>query len=241
MARQPWVTQIRNAMNSAEQIAILRALKTELIGHPLKKEAVVAQGVLDPIVRLSFNNKSSRHDGKLHDHSFAARPLNEEETVRLQGLHVISSIALGEKEIRFPGCWTRLTLYTRRPFFSFLSTIILFLTSDPFESLSIEQPLTTSFGVIASPIKSCRFYRLSIQYTFFHHNNYRRRAILSTVYQLLVPNSVSDLASIVSTMPDIDHGFVDQSDLSRRTVPAGPCDFRRPRCSCYEVGKFRCG
>ena len=100
MARQPWVTQIRNARSSAEQIAILRALKNELIGHPLKKEAIVAQGALDPIVRLSFNTK--RYDGKSHDHSFAARPLNEEETTRLQGLQVISSVALGEKEVRFP-------------------------------------------------------------------------------------------------------------------------------------------
>ena len=100
MSRLPWVAQIRNARNSSEQIAILRALKNELIGHPLKKETVVAQGILDPIVRLSFNTRSSRNDGKSHDHTFAARPLNEEETVRLQGLHVISSVALGEKEIR---------------------------------------------------------------------------------------------------------------------------------------------
>ena len=100
MPRLSWVAQIRNARNSTEQLAILRALKNELIGHPLKKETVVAQGILDPIVRLSFNTRSSRNDGKSHDHSFAARPLNEEETVRVQGLHVISSIALGEEESR---------------------------------------------------------------------------------------------------------------------------------------------
>lgn len=99
MARQQWVAQIRNARSPAEQTAILRALKNEVIGHPLKKETIVAQGILDPIVRLSFNTKSSRNDGKSHDHSFAARPLSEEETVRLQGLHVISSIALGEEEL----------------------------------------------------------------------------------------------------------------------------------------------
>src|SRR5271155_2280074 len=102
MSRLSWAAQIRNARNSAEQIAILRALKNELIGHPLKKETVVAQGTLDPIVRLSFNTKSTRNDGKSHDHSFAARPLSEEETVRLQGLHVISSIALGEKRSGSP-------------------------------------------------------------------------------------------------------------------------------------------
>jgi hypothetical protein len=100
MAVQPWATHIRNARSSAEQITILKVLKNELIGHPPKKEAVVAQGVLDPIVRLSFNNKSSRQDGKSHDHTFAARPLNEEEIVRLQGIHVIASIALGKREMR---------------------------------------------------------------------------------------------------------------------------------------------
>ena len=94
MAR-PWVPQIRNARSSAEQIAALRALKNELIGHPSKKEAVVVSGILDPVVRL-VSHRAVRQDGKSHDHSFASRPLNEEETVRLQGLHVIASIALGK-------------------------------------------------------------------------------------------------------------------------------------------------
>jgi hypothetical protein len=98
MAR-PWISQIRNARSSKEQIAALRALKNELIGHPLKKEAVVASGVLDPVVRLSSNRAVSRQDGKSHDHSFASRPLTEEELVRLQGLHVIASIALGKNSI----------------------------------------------------------------------------------------------------------------------------------------------
>ena len=102
MSRLSWVAQIRNARNSAEQITILRALKNELIGHPLKKDTVARQGILDPIVRLSFNTRSNKNDGKSHDHSFVTRSLNEEETVRIQGLHVISSIALGGIEIRFP-------------------------------------------------------------------------------------------------------------------------------------------
>lgn len=95
MSIMTWAEQIRNARNTAEQVAILRALKNELIGHPMKKEAVVRHGVLDPIVRLSFNTQSGRNDGKSHDHTFAVRPRNEEETVRLQALHVISSVALG--------------------------------------------------------------------------------------------------------------------------------------------------
>ena len=99
MARQPWLAQIRSSRNAAEQVVALRAIKNEIVGHPLKKELVIALGVLDPIVRLVFNKDISRQDGKSHDHSFAARALNEEEIVRLQGLQVVASIALGEKPL----------------------------------------------------------------------------------------------------------------------------------------------
>ncbi|CZR53857.1 related to armadillo repeat protein [Phialocephala subalpina] len=95
MARQPWVAQIRNARNSAEQIAALRVLKNEIVGHPLKKELAVHLGVLDPVIRLTFSKTSSRQDGKGHDHSFASKALSEDEIVRLQGLQVLASIALG--------------------------------------------------------------------------------------------------------------------------------------------------
>ena len=97
MARQPWVAQIRNSRSPAEQIVVLRALKNDIVGHPLKKELAVALGVLEPISRLVFNKTSTRQDGKAHDYSFACRPLSEEEVVRMQGLQVIASIALGER------------------------------------------------------------------------------------------------------------------------------------------------
>lgn len=96
MARLPWVAQIRNSRNNAEQIEVLRALKNEIVGHPPQKELVVTLGVLEPIIRLTFNKNGTRQDGKSHDHSFASRPLGEEEMVRLQCLQVIASIALGK-------------------------------------------------------------------------------------------------------------------------------------------------
>lgn len=99
MARQAWVSQIRNAKTPAEQIPILRALKNEIIGHPLKKELVVTLGTLDPVVRLASNKVAIRQDGKSHDHTFASKPLLEEEIVRLSGLHVIASIAQGKSTI----------------------------------------------------------------------------------------------------------------------------------------------
>ncbi|KAH7370560.1 armadillo-type protein [Rhexocercosporidium sp. MPI-PUGE-AT-0058] len=95
MARQPWVAQIRNARTPAEQIVTLKALKNEIVGHPLKKEMAITQGVLEPVVRLTFNKAGSRQDGKSHDYTFASRPLVEEEQLRLQGLQVVASVALG--------------------------------------------------------------------------------------------------------------------------------------------------
>lgn len=95
MARQSWVAQIRNARSPAEQITALRILKNEIVGHPLKKELAIHLGVLDPVIRLTFSKSSSRQDGKGHDHTFASRALSEEEMVRLQGLQVLASIALG--------------------------------------------------------------------------------------------------------------------------------------------------
>lgn len=97
MARPSYISQIRNAKSPLDQVAALRALKNDLIGHPLKKESVVSSGILDSVVRLTSNRAVSRHDGKAHDHSFASRSLSEEEMVRLQGLYVLASIAMGKK------------------------------------------------------------------------------------------------------------------------------------------------
>lgn len=95
MARPSWIEQIRYATTPAEQALALRGLKNDLVGHPLKKEMAVALGVLDPIVHLISNRSTGRGDSKTHDHTFAQRPLTEAELVRLQGLQVLASIALG--------------------------------------------------------------------------------------------------------------------------------------------------
>ncbi|CZS88541.1 related to armadillo repeat protein [Rhynchosporium agropyri] len=95
MARQPWVAQIQNARTPPEQITTLRALKNEIVGNPLRKELAITQSVIEPVVRLAFNKSGSKQDGKAYDYSFASRPLFEEEEVRLQGLQVLASVALG--------------------------------------------------------------------------------------------------------------------------------------------------
>ncbi|KAG9245127.1 armadillo-type protein [Calycina marina] len=87
---QEWVSQLRKAKESFEQTPVLRALKNHLIGHPANKQAAVALGVLDPIVRLVYHKPTSKSDGRSQNHT-----LTEDELVRLQGLQVIASIAAG--------------------------------------------------------------------------------------------------------------------------------------------------
>ncbi len=97
MAKQPWLSQIRNSRSPAEQISALRALKNEIIGHPLKKELAIELGVLDSVIRLTFNKNTGRQDGKSPEATLNPRSLTvtEEEMVRLQGLQVVASLALG--------------------------------------------------------------------------------------------------------------------------------------------------
>lgn len=101
MARQLWTAQLRNARDTTEQIAALRTIKNEVIGHPLKKEMLVTQGLLEPIVRLTTSRPSTRQDGKAHESSLTSIPLRDEETIRLQGLHIIASLTHGKTVVHW--------------------------------------------------------------------------------------------------------------------------------------------
>lgn len=136
MAKQAWLSQIRNARNSAEQIGALRALKNEIIGHPLRKELAIELGILDPVVRLTFNKAGSKQDGKSHDHSLAPRALNEEEMVRLQGLQVMASLALGIEPFCGP-MKQSLTIY-RWTAIPCTSSVVFGFASYPFKPVPIE-------------------------------------------------------------------------------------------------------
>lgn len=96
LATERWPLLIRNARTTSEQIDNLKALKNEIVGHAPKKEMVVTMGLVEPVVRISFNKSSSKsHHGKAHDHRYAIRPLDEEEMVRLEALQVLGSLAYG--------------------------------------------------------------------------------------------------------------------------------------------------
>ncbi|RDW84627.1 armadillo repeat protein-like protein [Coleophoma cylindrospora] len=95
MAGQPWLAHLQSARDTTEQVITLKALKNQIIGHPPKKAALVKSGVLDPVVRLTFNKSARRRDGKAQERSLMRELLSGEEMVRLQALHVIASIAHG--------------------------------------------------------------------------------------------------------------------------------------------------
>ncbi|KAF7932578.1 uncharacterized protein EAE98_003877 [Botrytis deweyae] len=99
LATQGWPLLIRNARSTSEQIANLKGLKNEIVGHALKKEMVVTMGLVEPVVRLCLNKSVPKNqDGKAHDHSYAIRPSQEEEEeemLRLQALQVLGSLAYG--------------------------------------------------------------------------------------------------------------------------------------------------
>lgn len=95
MAGQTWISQLRMARSHAEQVAALRRIKNEIIGHPLKKEKAVAHGVLESVTQYATNTSSNQQDGKSHTDILLSRQLIEEEVIRLQGLHILASVALG--------------------------------------------------------------------------------------------------------------------------------------------------
>lgn len=103
MAIQPpspsFLTQIRAAQTLPEQIASLRALKNDIIGHQQRKEMWVALGLIEPVVRiLNANKPSIKRNGKGPRSSiYATQSLSQEEEVRLQAISIVGSLAHGEQ------------------------------------------------------------------------------------------------------------------------------------------------
>jgi hypothetical protein len=91
------LTQIRNPKSIAEQIAALRALKNEVIGHPQKKEMWVRLGILEPIVQVMSGNVHGSQTGKKQQEE-TAKPsvMSEEEILRLEAITIIGSLAHGK-------------------------------------------------------------------------------------------------------------------------------------------------
>ncbi|PQE03177.1 armadillo repeat protein [Rutstroemia sp. NJR-2017a BBW] len=198
LASQRWPVLIRNARNPAEQTDALRALKNEIVGHALKKEMVVTMGLVEPVVRMSFNKSTSKQDSKAHDHTFASRPLSEEEMVRLQGLQVLGSIALGS--------W---------PSLPSSAALCCCPASCTFEPRSVQQSLTTGSSSFTSHIKYSGMCSTIYKHQLHYHKFSGRCALCPPTPCFACSYYFSDLAINYHTMSDIINGIYHRSPLSR--------------------------
>ena len=93
---QPILSQLRGAKNFPEQTLALQALKNEIVGHIQKKELWIRLGVLQPIVKtLSTSRPPGKTNGRDARLQPLARPLSEEDAVKLQALQLVGSFANG--------------------------------------------------------------------------------------------------------------------------------------------------
>lgn len=99
-ATPPILSELRSSTSPATQVAALRALKHEIIGHEQKKRLWVGRGVLVPIARIL---NTSKGNGKRRDVSDNATThhcrlpfvRSEEEEARLQAIVIVGSLAHG--------------------------------------------------------------------------------------------------------------------------------------------------
>ncbi|MCJ1405232.1 hypothetical protein MMC11_008459 [Xylographa trunciseda] len=96
----PILSELRSPTSPATQIAALRALKNELIGHEQKKEMWIGLGVVAPLARILNTHKAGgkrRHrevNGAL-DRAGRAQTRTDEEEARMQAVIIVGSLANG--------------------------------------------------------------------------------------------------------------------------------------------------
>lgn len=96
---QPILAQILHPSSSTEHVAALRALKNDIIGNQQRKEAWVGLGVLDSIVQASASQESRQGRKSGQEPAQGAESLGEEETLRLQALSILGSLAYGKQPL----------------------------------------------------------------------------------------------------------------------------------------------
>jgi len=97
----PVLVQLRNSRSYGDQLAALRTLKSETVGHVQRKESWVELGVLEPIVALlEANRPPAKLNGKSNASPVATRPMADDEAVRLQALEVLAIFASGRSPVR---------------------------------------------------------------------------------------------------------------------------------------------
>lgn len=102
----PILSELRSPSSPAGQVAALRALKNEIIGHEQKKEMWIGLGVLELLVRILNSHKGSgkRRPRELYAHinqpKRKASNRTDEEEARLQAIIILGSLAYGEYEYK---------------------------------------------------------------------------------------------------------------------------------------------
>ncbi|KAI6249414.1 hypothetical protein HI914_02241 [Erysiphe necator] len=109
MDQDSWATNLRNVSSLTDKIYILKNLKNSIIGNPLKKESVIAQGGLDLITQCIRKELGCSQNGRSVDQEFSTEHLNEEEFCRYQGLQIIASIA--QEAPRFLASFTSASVF----------------------------------------------------------------------------------------------------------------------------------
>ncbi|KAL8719109.1 MAG: hypothetical protein Q9225_003844 [Loekoesia sp. 1 TL-2023] len=96
----PILSELRSSTSPASQVAALRALKTELVGHEQKKRIWVGLGVLIPIARIlnTFKGSGKRRDPNENGTAHCCRAPStrtDDEEARLQAIIIVGSLAHG--------------------------------------------------------------------------------------------------------------------------------------------------
>ena len=97
----PILAELRSSSSPASQVAALRALKNEIIGHEQKKEMWISLGVLSPIKRILNSHKGAGkrkyRDGNGDSKQTKRRgSRTDEEEARLQAIIIVGSLAHGQ-------------------------------------------------------------------------------------------------------------------------------------------------
>ena len=97
----PILLELRSSSSAAGQVAALRALKNEIIGHEQKKEMWIRLGVLAPLARIlnSYKGSGKRRHREINGgapHAKRRSSSADEEEARLQAIVVVGSFAHGQ-------------------------------------------------------------------------------------------------------------------------------------------------
>ena len=94
------IDAIRNAPSLDSQITALKQLKNDIVGHGQRKEIVVKQGVLEPLVNILSTGSKATGKRRIADTNGASahaaqQPWTLEDDARLQATLILSSLASG--------------------------------------------------------------------------------------------------------------------------------------------------